>query len=221
MASTLTDDPTLDEVRAALIVDVARNAAFDGWGDAAVANAAAAHGVDPQVARIAFRDGPAAMIDQWFAYVDAEMARRLPPERLASMKIRERIAALVEARLAIVAPEREGLRRALAVLAMPQNLALAARLGWRAADAMWRLAGDTATDFNHYSKRLTLSAVYASTLAVFIDDESEDHADTRAFLARRIDNVMQFEKWKAGWRRRNAQRPSLSRFIGRLRYPPD
>ena len=85
---------------------------------------------------------------------------------------------------------------------------------------MWRLAGDTATDFNHYTKRMTLSAVYASTLSVFVNDESEDFADTRAFLDRRIDNVMQFEKVKAQATSRQDMLPSLSRFIGRLRYPP-
>jgi ubiquinone biosynthesis protein COQ9 len=208
MTQTLPDDPTLDEIRAALIGDVANNAAFDGWGPQAVAVAAQMRGIDPDIARLAFKDGATGMIDTWFAHIDAQMARRLPPEDLAAMKIRARITALVEA-----------LRRALSILAMPQNMPLAARLGWRAADAMWRLAGDTATDFNHYSKRITLSAVYASTMAVFLDDESEDHADTRAFLARRIDNVMQFEKWKAGWTGRTTQRPSLARFIGRLRYP--
>jgi ubiquinone biosynthesis protein COQ9 len=84
---------------------------------------------------------------------------------------------------------------------------------------MWRLAGDTATDFNHYTKRMTLSAVYSSTLAVFIDDDSENYADTRAFLARRIDNVMKFEKVKAQAKSQSENFPSLSRFIGRLRYP--
>lgn len=215
----LSDDPTLDEVRDALIADVASNAAFDGWGANAVEVAAQQHGLDPAIARLAFAGGATGMIDAWFAHIDAQMAGRLPAETLAAMKIRERITALVEARLAIVAPDREALRRALAVLAMPQNLPLAARLGWRAADAMWRLAGDTATDFNHYTKRMSLGAVYASTMAVFLDDDSEDHADTRAFLARRIDNVMQFEKWKAQAKGRRSHRPSLSRFIGRLRYP--
>ena len=148
------------------------------------------------------------------------MARALPPERLAAMKIRERIAALVETRLEIVAADREALRRALAILAMPQNIATGARLGWRAADAMWRAAGDTATDYNHYTKRaILLAAVYAATLTVFLDDESEGHADTRAFLARRIDGIMRFEKAKAGFLKRTEHRPSLSRFIGRLRYP--
>jgi ubiquinone biosynthesis protein COQ9 len=105
-------------------------------------------------------------------------------------------------------------------MALPQNLPAASRIGWRSADRMWRLAGDTATDFNHYTKRMTLSAVYLSTLVTFVNDDSEDYADTRAFLDRRIDNVMQFEKVKAQARKRQEMMPSLSRFVGRLRYPP-
>jgi ubiquinone biosynthesis protein COQ9 len=161
-----------------------------------------------------------ALIDAWIAGVDAEMAQRLPPEKLAAMKIRERITALVATRLEIMAPDREGLRRAQAIMAMPQNLAAASRIGWRSADRMWRMAGDTATDFNHYTKRMTLSAVYLSTLLTFVNDDSEDYAETRAFLDRRIDNVMQFEKVKAQAKARQEFVPSLSRFFGRLRYPP-
>ena len=81
------------------------------------------------------------------------------------------------------------------------------------------LAGDTATDYNHYTKRMTLSAVYTSTLLVWLDDNSEGWADTAAFLDRRLENVMRFEKWKAGWQDNAIRRPSLARFLGRLRYP--
>ena len=218
-AQAIPEDPTLDEIRAGLIGDIAANAAFDGWTDKAVEAAAEGRGIDADLARLAFADGPVDMIDQWFQSVDAEMAERLPPATLATMKIRERITALIETRIAIVAPNREALRRAANLLAMPQNAPRALRFGWRTADRMWRLAGDTATDYNHYTKRLTLSMVYASTMAVFLDDESDDHADTRAFLSRRIDGVMRFEKWKAGWSRNADYRPSLSRFVGRLRYP--
>jgi ubiquinone biosynthesis protein COQ9 len=218
MTQPLPADPTLDEIRIALAPAIATAAAFDGFTPLAVANAARDAGIDPDVASLAFPGGAADMIDAWFAAVDAEMLEQLPPETLAMMKIRDRITGLVEARLAILAPNRESLRRALGVLALPTNVALAARLGWRAADAMWAAAGDTATDFNHYSKRAILGSVYAATMAVFLNDESDGHADTRAFLARRIAGVMQFESWK---HRRNAarlERPSLSRFIGRLRY---
>lgn len=212
-------DPTLDELRAALAPLVATNAAFDGWSSAAIDSAAASLAIDSGVARLAFADGAVDMIDAWFAHIDREMAERLPPEKLAAMKIRERIAALVETRLDLLAPDRESLRRAAAILAMPQNAARAARLGWRAADVMWRLAGDTATDYNHYTKRGLLGGIYAATIVVFLQDESEGWADTRGFLARRIDNVMQFEKAKARFLGRASHRPSLSRFIGRLRYP--
>ena len=84
---------------------------------------------------------------------------------------------------------------------------------------IWRLAGDTATDFNHYSKRAILIGVYGSTSLVFLDDESEDLDETRAFLDRRIEGVMRFEKAKARWRGTGDKLPSLSRFLGRLRYP--
>jgi ubiquinone biosynthesis protein COQ9 len=213
------EDLTLGEVRARLAPAIAANAAFDGWSDAARDLAAELEGVDADVARLAFADGPVAMIDAWFEHVDAEMARALPPERLAAMKIRERITTLVEARLAVLAPEREALRRARAVLALPTNVARAAALGWRSVDRMWRLAGDTATDYNHYTKRAMLLAVYTATTTVFLDDDSEGQGDTRAFLARRIDGIMRFEKAKAQFTRRTQRRPSLSRFVGRLRYP--
>jgi ubiquinone biosynthesis protein COQ9 len=219
-ATALPADPTLDEIREALAPRLAAHAAFDGWNETAVESAASEKDVDADVAKLAFKGGPMALVDAWIASVDAEMAVRLPLEKLNAMKIRERITSLVATRLEIMAPDREGLRRVQAIMAMPQNLAQASRIGWRSADRMWRLAGDTATDFNHYTKRMTLSAVYLSTLVTFVNDESEGYADTRAFLDRRIDNVMQFEKVKAQAKKRQELMPSLSRFVGRLRYPP-
>ncbi|GAA0658403.1 ubiquinone biosynthesis protein COQ9 [Sphingomonas insulae] len=215
----MTQDLTLDEIRDALARGIADNAAFDGWGDAARDMAAEAAGIDTDVARLAFPGGAVDMIDAWFAAIDRQMADALPPPMLAGMKVRARITALVEARLDAVAINRESLRRALAILALPQNVGRAARLGWRSVDLMWRMAGDTATDYNHYTKRTILLGVYGATVTVFLDDDTEGHADTRAFLARRIDGIMRFEKSKAAFVKRYEHRPSLSRFVGRLRYP--
>jgi ubiquinone biosynthesis protein COQ9 len=213
-------DLTLDEIRALLAPVLARHAAFDGWRPQAVTMAAQEKGVDADIAQLAFDEGAIGMIDAWFASIDARMLEAVPAEQLATLSIRKKITALIEARLALLAPDREALRRALAIVALPTNAARAAKLAWRAADIMWRAAGDTATDFSHYSKRTTLTAVYASTLLVFVDDESEGHADSRAFLARRIENVMQFERAKAKFKGvGGGERLSLSRFIGRLRYP--
>mgnify|MGYP001554826724 CR=1 FL=1 len=216
--TTLPLDPTLDEVRAALAPLIARDAAFDGWSGSAVASAATQAGVAPEIARIAFSGGPVAMVDAWFAHIDGAMLAANPPEVLAEMRVRDRITALIETRLRLLAPDREALRRALSVLAMPLNLGKAARLGWRAADLMWRAAGDDAADFNHYTKRMLLAAVYSATLLVFLDDESDGQTETSAFLARRIADIGRFETRKARMATRSEQRPSLARFVGRLRY---
>jgi ubiquinone biosynthesis protein COQ9 len=159
------------------------------------------------------------MIDAWFATVDAAMLDRLPADTLKAMKIRERITALVESRLAILAPHKEALRRAQAILASPRNARKAVQLGWRAADVMWRAAGDTTTDYNHYSKRAILGSVYGATLLIFVNDDSEGWSETRAFLARRIAGIMKFEKAKAQLTKGPAIGFSPARFLGRLRYP--
>lgn len=210
-------DMTLDELRPVLARVLPSHAGFDGWGDKAVESAATELGIDPSVARLVFGGDRIDMIDAWFQTIDSDMLAALPPERLTQMKIRERITALVEARLSLVLPHRESLRRALAILAFPANASRAVRLGWRSADVMWRAAGDTATDYNHYTKRAILGSVYAATLAVFLNDDSDDLSETRAFLGRRIDGVMRFEKAKA--QISNLRPPfSPARFIGRLRY---
>lgn len=215
----MTADLTLAEVRLLLAPKIARAAAFDGWTMAAVEMAAQETGVDPGTARIAFPGGAMDMIDAWTQSVDAQMAEALPAAQIGNLPIRERIRRLIQFRLDAVGADREALRRALSIMAMPQNLARAAQLGWRSADAMWRLAGDVATDFNHYTKRATLGSIYAATLTVFAHDTSEDLAETRAFLDRRIEGVMKFEKAKGRLLANRDMHFSPARFLGRLRYP--
>ena len=209
----------LESIRLKLALPVGENAAFDGWNAKAVEAAAAQTGIDPAQARLAFPKGQAEMVDAYIQGVDAAMEAEFTPEKIAAMKIRDRIRGLVWYRLEVMAPAREAVRTGLSILAMPQNLPLALKAGWRSADLMWRIAGDTATDYNHYTKRLILSGVYASTLLAWLDDQSEGWSETSAFLDRRLADVMRFEKWKATWTGNELHRPSLTRFLGRLRYP--
>jgi len=216
----MTDPTPLERLRRQLALAVGENAVFDGWTEAAVDSAARQLGIDPVQARLAMPKSQAAMIDTYIRQVDRELEGSFTPRQLAALKIREKIRELVWRRLEIMGPAREAVRRALAILAMPQNVPLALRMSWRTADLVWRIAGDASTDFNHYTKRMTLGAVYGSTLLAWLDDQSEGWADTAAFLDRRIDDVMKFEKLKAEWRGSSGERLSLSRFLGRLRYPP-
>jgi len=214
------DPSPLEQLRRRLALAVGENAVFDGWTRTAVDSAAGQLGIDPVQARLAMPKTQAGLIDLYLQEVDRGLAAWFTPERLEPLKIREKIRSLVWRRLEIMGPAREAVRRALAILAMPQNVPLALKASWRTADLMWRIAGDTSTDFNHYTKRMTLGAVYASTLLAWLDDQSEGWSDSAAFLDRRIDDVMKFEKWKAQWRGSSDHRISPSRFFGRLRYPP-
>ena len=216
----MTDPTPLAAVRAQLALAVGEHAVFDGWTRKAVDSASAQLGIDPAVGRLAYPKDQAGMIDAYIAAVDAAMEAHFTAEVIAALKVRERIRELVWFRLQAMGPAREAMRAALAILAMPQNAVRGLSIGWRSADLMWRLAGDSSTDFNHYTKRLTLSALYAATLLAWLDDNSKGWLDTSAFLDRRIADVMRFEKWKSEWRGSAVRRPSLSRFFGRLRYPP-
>jgi ubiquinone biosynthesis protein COQ9 len=222
MSDAATIDPlemTLDELRRTLAPLLPAHAAFDGWSEKALAMAASELGVPAERARLCFPGGPVEMVDPWFDAIDLAMARAYPLERISKLKIRERIRDLVLYRIEVINPHREALRRALAILANPQQGLTGPRLAWRAADRMWRIAGDTSTDFNHYSKRTILAGLYSATMLVFLDDGTEGLVTTRGFLDRRIDDVMRFEKFKASWRGGRERLPSLSRFLGRLRYP--
>ena len=217
-------DMTLDELRVALAPDIAASAIFDGWNETALIAAAEMAGCDVDIAKLAFPARPMNgramdMIEAWITSVDQAMEAEWPAERLAELKIRERIRELVAFRLKAVEDIDEAVRRALSVMAMPQNGPRALQIGWRSADIMWRLAGDTATDYNHYTKRAILAGIYSATLAYFINDDSDGKEKSYAFLDRRIDGVMRFEKVKAKFTNSDRELPSLTRFLGRLRYP--
>ena len=215
----MADPSPLEQLRRALALAVGENAVFDGWTRKAVESAAGQLGIDPVQALLAMPKSQSGMIDVYIQEVDRALEAWFTPERLAGMKIRQKIREIIWRRLEIMGPAREAMRRAIAILSMPQNVPLALRIGWRTADLMWRIAGDTSTDFNHYTKRMTLGAVYGSTMLVWLDDRTEEWSETAAFLDRRIDDVMKMEKFKADWRG-SSERLSLSRFLGRLRYPP-
>jgi ubiquinone biosynthesis protein COQ9 len=212
-----TETSPLEEIRLRLALSIGENAVFDGWSPSAVESAANDQGVEPVQARVAVPKDQAGKIDLYIRGVDRALEEWFTPERLEGLKIREKIRAIVWKRLEIMEPAREAVRRALSILAMPQNVTTGLKTGWRTADVMWRIAGDTSTDYNHYTKRLMLGGVYGSTLLVWLDDQTDARVETARFLDRRIDDVMRIEKLKADWK--NQEHFSVSRFLGRLRYP--
>ncbi len=171
---------------------------FDGWTMATLERAAESIGLAAFEVKRAFPNGVVDAIGYFSARADAQMLATLASDYdLPTLKIRERIATCVMVRLRAHTQHREAVRRALGFYAMPWNAAAGLTALYATVDAMWRAAGDTATDYNFYTKRALLAGVFTSTVQVWLDDASENLADTEAFLRRRIENVMEIEKAKA------------------------
>jgi ubiquinone biosynthesis protein COQ9 len=156
-----------------------------------------------------FPGGAAAAVDAFADWADRRMESAIDKPALDAMRVRDRITLLVRTRLEALEPYREELRQEAKYLMC--NPGLGPKLVWRTADRMWRLAGDTATDFNHYTKRTLLAGVLVSTTLCWLGDDNVDHASSWAFLDRRIENVMQIGKALA-----KAKSADVGRVLGRV-----
>jgi len=168
---------------------------FDGWSDTTLRAAAADAGIDLAVARALFPRGGVDMAAAFHRRGDAAMLARIAREDMAGLRFRDRVAAAVRFRLEAV-PDRECVRRAAALFALPPRAAQGVRLIWDTADAIWTALGDDSDDINWYTKRATLSGVYSATVLYWLGDTSPGDQQTWDFLDRRIDEVMQVERVK-------------------------
>lgn len=183
---------------------------FDGWSDMSVNLALKDLETDRATFDRIYPGGVRDLLTYFIKGADDQMEEMLIQKGALSMKIRDRITLAVRLRLEIYAPYKDAIRKALTFLAMPQNALLGTKLTAGTVSRMWYATGDKSVDFNYYTKRLTLSAVYASTLLYWLDDNSDDYARTWAFLDRRIENVMQFETAKFKAKKMMGQKPDVS-----------
>jgi ubiquinone biosynthesis protein COQ9 len=196
-------------MREKLMLAVLGHVPFDGWTVTAL-NAGAKDVELPEgnVARL-FPGGPADVIALFSAWADARMVEAMGAADAAALRLHERVALGVRARLIALMPYREAARRAATSLALPSHAPLAARLLYRTVDTIWRAAGDRPTDFSYYTKRAILAGVYTATLLHWFDDRSENSVATWGFLDRRLADVG----------RLGAARERVSRFASRLPDP--
>lgn len=170
---------------------------FDGWSEATFAAAIEDCEIDRDAANALFPRGAVDLAIAFHKQGDAEMVARLKRENLLAMRYSERVAAGVRYRLEAVSVHKEAVRRGSTLFALPNYAPDGAKLVWGTADKIWIALGDHSDDYNWYTKRATLSGVYGATVLFWLGDNSEDHAATWEFLDRRIENVMQFEKFKS------------------------
>jgi len=189
-----------EKVKADILQAALPDLAFEGFTDAVVDKAGQSAAIEPAETALAFPRGGIDLAIYFVRHGVAEMQAKLETIDIESMKIRDRIKTAVQTRLEIDADNKEIARRAFNLLALPGNAKDASACLAHTVDVMWRSTGDKSTDFNFYTKRATLAAVYSATRLVWLNDDSVDSQNSWTFLDRRIDNVMQIEKGKAKFR---------------------
>lgn len=188
-------DHSLETAQAQIVAASVPHVVFDGWSDATLQAALHDTGHAPVLGVALFPRGGVDLAAAYHRAGDAALREAMKVQDLDALRYRERVASAVLARLQLA--DKEAVRKSTALFALPRYAPEGATLIWGTADAIWQALGDTSRDLNWYSKRAILSAVYSASVLYWLGDVSEDDADTAAFIDRRIENVMQFEKLKA------------------------
>ncbi len=180
----------IDTLRDDILLATLPNVPFDGWTSASLRDGAQMAGHDWATAQRAFPGGAPDLIEHFGSWTDRRMLEILESHPLPDMKVRDRIRLAIRTHFDLLEPHREAKRRLIGHLALPQNVGLGLRMLYRTVDAMWYAAGDESTDYNHYTKRALLAAVLSAATLYWLDDGSEGHEDTWAFVDRRLADVM-------------------------------
>lgn len=208
--------PHLDAIRAQLLAEVLPDAGFEGWTAQVLDRARQKLDLHEGAVELACPKGVTDLILFWAAQNDQAMLDAYTAQKADLKRIRDKATFLVRARIEAIGEEnRESAARAKSRLAMPDMAADGLQMLARTADLMWRAMDDQSTDYNYYSKRTIISGVFMSTFSVWLKGDDEK---TWAFLDRRIENVMQFEKFKFDMRKQSANWPDPVKFLSRLRY---
>ena len=212
---------TETDIKAKLLEAAKAHVVFDGWSEATFQAAAKDIGVERGLAKDACPRGALDLALAYHAAGDAQMLTQIEAADLSELRFRDRIIFALRTRLEVV-EDKELVRRGMALFALPLHAGEGTKAMWQTCDKIWTALGDTSDDVNWYTKRMTLSGVYGATVLYWLGDSSEGNTATWEFLDRRIDDVMQFEKFKAKMRDNKLISGLMAgplSFLGRIKRP--
>jgi ubiquinone biosynthesis protein COQ9 len=210
----MSDTDKLQAERDRLVLAALLQVPFEGWSPKALQEAAKDEGLDPSLGERLFPGGVIEAVAHFSDLADRQMIEEAVAEDLTGQRVSERVRWLVRRRIEAWANHRESVRRAVTFLTLPNHAKVAMQAGWRTADAIWYAAADKATDFSYYTKRATLAGVFTATLLYWLQDESDDFADSWAFLDRRLADALKVTSFRLSLTRRVAQCPSPLQWLG-------
>ncbi len=179
-----------EKTRDAILLRLLPEVPFDGWTLTAARKASIEAGFQAEMADAVFPKGAEDLVSHFADWADRQMLAKLKKEKTDTMRVQDKIRLAVRTRIEVLVPHKEAERAALSFWARPLRKFKGVKTLWRTANRIWVWAGDTSTDYNHYTKRSLLSGVIASTMMAWMAEDSDDLGEVLAFLDRRIDNVM-------------------------------
>lgn len=202
-----------NEIRDRLLIATLPHVVFEGWTTRALSAGAADAGMDDAAVLRFFPGGAAEMVAHFSAWADRRMNDGMDAHDAGGLRTRQRVALAVRLRFEALAPWREAVRRTLSWLALPRNAPLGVKCVYRTVDAIWHAVGDTSADFSFYTKRALLAGVLGATVLYWLDDDSDDHGESWAFVERCIADVMKLPALGARVRRVMSNLPDPFRFL--------
>lgn len=182
------------QIRDKILLKALPNVSFDGWVWEMIEQSTVDAGYEKSMAKAVFPDRMKDVLAAFADLADREMVKALKNTNAEDLPVRKRVRTALLARYEWLKPYKEALRQSVQFWMLPSRKPRGAKIIWRTADVIWGWAGDTARDYNRYTKRGLLSGIILSTTLVWLNDNNEDMDQTKAFLDRRIENVMQLGK---------------------------
>ena len=189
---------TQDKLANAMIDKALEHVPFDGWSDQMSKKVC----LELKISEYEFRQVfPRGGVDMALAFHRRDDERFVQEFMISEfnqtgLRVRDRIESAIINRLSIAVDNKESVRRSMSLFSTPLYFSEGTRALWATSDQIWVSIGDTSDDLNWYTKRLTLSSIYSAILIFWIEDESQNFCETRAFIKRRISDVMTIEKLK-------------------------
>ncbi len=213
-AAALQEEDPIRKLQREILDAALPHICFEGWTRDVLARAAADLGYPEAEAERAFPRGPVDAILAHAAIADADMEAEMQTLDLADMRTRDKIAIAIRVRLESQMANRDAIAKGMRFLADPRYAADGAKSLAETVDTVWRIAGDTSTDFNYYTKRGLLAGVYSATLVYWLNDNSEDQRKTWEFLNGRIADILRFGQATAGLGKTADRLPNPFRLCG-------
>ena len=129
-----------------------------------------------------------------YLYFENLLKNSIEEEDLSALRTHEKIRKIIELHFISIEPHKKALRSILHRGSLLSSPITFTNMLYQTVSHMWYAAGDQSTDYNFYTKRLILSAVYTPTLFYWL--EGNNLEETMKYCDKKLSQVSKVPKLK-------------------------